>query len=30
VLVSLPAAILVHALWDSDWWHATARQLMGV
>lgn len=30
VLVSLPAAILVHSLWDSDWWHATARQLMGV
>jgi len=29
-LVSLPAAILVHTLWDSDWWHATARQLMGV
>jgi hypothetical protein len=29
-LVSLPAAILVHALWDSDWWHATARHLIGV
>jgi hypothetical protein len=29
-LVSLPVAILVHALWDSDWWHATARQLVGV
>jgi hypothetical protein len=29
-LVSLPAAILVHALWDSEWWHATARQLVGV
>jgi hypothetical protein len=30
VLVNLPAAILVHTLWDSEWWHATARQLMGV
>ena len=30
VLVSLPAAILVHALWDSEWWHATARRLVGV
>jgi hypothetical protein len=29
-LVSLPAAILVHTLWDSEWWHATARQLVGV
>jgi len=29
-LLSLPAAILMHALWDSEWWHATARQLMGV
>lgn len=30
VLVSLPAAILMHSLWDSEWWHSTARQLMGV
>jgi hypothetical protein len=30
VLVSLPAAILIHTLWDSGWWHATARQLVGV
>lgn len=29
-LVSLPAAMLVHSLWDSDWWHAAARQLVGV
>jgi hypothetical protein len=29
-LVSLPAAIVVHTLWDSEWWHATARQLVGV
>jgi hypothetical protein len=26
----VPAAILVHTLWDSEWWHATARQLVGV
>ena len=26
----LPLAIAVHALWDTPWWHATARQLMGV
>jgi hypothetical protein len=30
VLVSLPAAILMHSLWDSEWWHSTARQLVGV
>jgi len=30
VLVSLPAAILVHTLWDSEWWHSTAHQLVGV
>ena len=29
-LVSLPAAILMHTLWDSEWWHSMARQLMGV
>jgi hypothetical protein len=29
-LFLVPAAILVHALWNSDWWHATARQLVGV
>ncbi len=28
--VNLPFAILVHGLWDTPWWHATARQLMGV
>ena len=26
----LPFAIAVHGLWDTDWWHATARQIMGV
>jgi hypothetical protein len=26
----LPFAFVVHGLWDTDWWHATARQIMGV
>jgi hypothetical protein len=26
----LPFALLVHGLWDTQWWHQTARQLMGV
>jgi hypothetical protein len=30
VLVSLPAALLMHSLWDSEWWHATAPWLVGV
>jgi hypothetical protein len=28
--VYIPFAIAVHALWDTPWWHATARQIMGV
>jgi hypothetical protein len=28
--VNLPFALAVHGLWNSDWWHATARGLMGV
>ena len=28
--IALPFAVLVHSLWNTDWWHATARQLMGV
>lgn len=28
--IGLPFAVVVHGLWDTDWWHATARQLMGV
>lgn len=28
--VSLPAALVVYSLWDKPWWHATARQIMGV
>jgi len=27
--ICLPSAIAVHALWDTPWWHTTARQLMG-
>ena len=27
--LALPLTIAVHALWDTSWWHATARQLMG-
>lgn len=26
----VPTAILVHELWDTPWWHATARGIMGV
>lgn len=25
----VPAAIVVHGLWDSPWWHSTARQMLG-
>lgn len=28
--VNLPFAVVVHGLWDTTWWHATARWLMGV
>ena len=28
--VNLPFAIVVHGLWDTPWWHQTARQIMGV
>ena len=28
--VGLPFAVAVHAVWDTPWWHATARQIMGV
>jgi len=28
--VSLPFAVVVHGLWDTAWWHATAPRLMGV
>jgi hypothetical protein len=26
----LPSSIVIHSLWDSDWWHATAPRLVGV
>ena len=28
--VFLPVALVVNALWDTPWWHATARHVMGV
>ncbi len=28
--ISVPFAIAVHGLWDTPWWHATARTMMGV
>lgn len=28
--VCLPAAIIVNGLWGTDWWHAMAKQIMGV
>jgi hypothetical protein len=28
--ICLPFTIAVHILWDTPWWHTTARQLMGV
>jgi len=30
IAIYLPAAVLVTMLWDTPWWHATARQIMGV
>ena len=26
----VPSSILIHSLWDTDWWHATAPQLVGL
>ena len=28
--INIPFAIAVNGLWDTPWWHATARQIMGV
>jgi len=28
--VSLPFVLVENALWDAPWWHATARQMMGM
>jgi hypothetical protein len=29
-VVNVPVALLVYNLWDTPWWHATARAIMGV
>ena len=26
----VPTSILIHSLWDTDWWHATAPRLVGL
>ena len=26
----VPSSILIHGLWDTDWWHATAPRLVGL
>lgn len=26
----LPSSILIHSLWDTDWWHATAPRIVGL
>jgi hypothetical protein len=28
--VNIPFAVAVHSLWDTPWWHAAARRIMGV
>ena len=28
--IYMPFAVAVHALWDTEWWHQTAQQIMGV
>lgn len=28
--IALPFTIAVHVLWDTPWWHAAARQMLGV
>jgi hypothetical protein len=28
--VTIPCAVIVNLLWDTPWWHATARAIMGV
>lgn len=28
--IALPFTVTVHMLWDTPWWHASARQLIGV
>jgi hypothetical protein len=29
-VIYLPASLLLYQLWDTPWWHATARHIMGV
>lgn len=28
--IFLPSAVIVNVLWDTPWWHATARAMMGI
>ena len=28
--IFIPVSVVLHALWDTPWWHATARAMMGV
>lgn len=28
--VMVPSSLLIHGLWDTDWWHATAPRLVGL
>lgn len=28
--ISVPMSIAIHALWDTDWWHQMAPQLLGI
>jgi len=28
--IYVPTAVIINLLWDTPWWHATARQIMGV
>jgi len=30
IAVYLPFSVLVNSLWGTPWWHATARQILGV
>jgi hypothetical protein len=30
IAICVPCAMIVYALWDTTWWHGTARQIMGV
>ena len=30
IAINLPVALLAYSLWDTPWWHATARAIMGV